>query len=159
MGGRPEGTGGEFGWNDYGQQAADEFEPYRPGDQLGAGEQDHHQVAGGGGRRSWQELLGGEDREQVASEQVGDGETAPKPAGGRWWTEDVRRRLRDGERVQATRATGGTFVSHVPKGTPGRVSSTRSGLLGGEYATVQFDNGYAEEVPAADLERGREWWQ
>lgn len=77
----------------------------------------------------------------------------------RWWTEDVERPYRDGERVKATRATGGTFISHVPKGTEGRITTTRLGALGGEYATVEFDNGYVEEVPLSDIERGKSWWQ
>ncbi|MFE3173609.1 hypothetical protein ACFXPA_27560 [Amycolatopsis sp. NPDC059090] len=60
--------------------------------------------------------------------------------------------------MRSRSATGGSVFCHVPAGTEGRVTGTRSGLFGGDYATVQFENGYTEEVSTADLKREEGWF-
>lgn len=139
----------------------EEFEPFRPSEHLDDGEQaDHYRPASDGvtsDGRPTREL----DEDQGAGDKLAERRTDDRHAEGRrrWWTEDVPRPYQHGDKVKAARATGGTFITHVPKGTKGRITSTRNGLLGGDYATVEFDNGYIEEVQVSDLERGRSWWQ
>jgi hypothetical protein len=74
-----------------------------------------------------------------------------------WWTEANPKKLQGGDKVRATGALGGDFISSVQSGTKGRIVETSSGLLGGERATVKFDNGYeVKNVPVEKLER-RGW--
>lgn len=64
---------------------------------------------------------------------------------------------KDDQVVSRTEVGGsGIFGSHVPEGTKGEVVETRTGLFD-SYATVEFDNGYTEEVRASDLGR-HSWW-
>lgn len=120
---------------------------------------------GSDGGFEWRSYESTEDFEPYRPSDASTGEVpaesaAPtadsKPA--RWWTEDVDRPWRAGEHARAKKATGGTFVTHVPKGTRGEVLSTRSRLLGGDSAVVRFENGYTEEVSTNDIERERPWW-
>lgn len=60
------------------------------------------------------------------------------------------------ERVTATSNIGGA-VTRVPSGTVGTVVSHRSGLFT-DYVTVEFDNGYTEEVRERDVQRTRTWF-
>lgn len=73
----------------------------------------------------------------------------------REWSEVPRFAAND--RVIARGAVGGGLFKNVPGGTQGRVVSTRSGLLT-EYATVEFDNGYTEEVKTSQLDTVRSWF-
>lgn len=74
---------------------------------------------------------------------------------GRWWTEETRRPYQRGDRVRSVRPAGGDLISHVPADTRGRVVSTRADFLGRERVTVEFDNGYTEEVTPSDIEYRR----
>lgn len=131
MSGRPEGEASDYSYGSYDSgydwDAWQEFTPWRPGDAP------------------------------VADSPPARGAIDTEPECGRWWTEDVPRRLEAGDRVRAQGAVGGLFISHVPDNTRGRVTSTRHGVLGDEYATVEFENGYTEEVRTSDLRRDS-WW-
>lgn len=124
MGGRPEGSGG-FGWDDYGSNPDDAFEPYRPR----AGLQPLPEV----------EPMPASSRYEPNS---GEGQTAAFQAG---------------DKVESVRGVGGGIIDRVPAGTPGKVVSTRHGLVA-EYVTVEFDNGYIEEVATSEIERERTWF-
>ncbi|MFE3178171.1 hypothetical protein ACFXPA_35550 [Amycolatopsis sp. NPDC059090] len=51
------------------------------------------------------------------------------------------------------------MFTRVPAGTDGRVTATRCGIFGGDFATVEFDNGYTEEVPTSQLKQeGGSWF-
>ena len=76
---------------------------------------------------------------------------------GRWWTEDVPDRYSTGDRVESTTNIKGAVFNHVGRGTQGRVTDAKTGLLGGDYVTVEFDNGYTEEVRTEDVKRAS-WW-
>lgn len=163
MSGRPEagdGMGYDLG-DSYDRDAWQEFTPWRPGDPPVADERPSA-VAGDVGTVERGPIRNAHGSIQNAHEpdqgrrQAGDVE-AEQPRRGWQWTEEQPQRYRQGDRVRATETTGGTFISHVPKGTEGRVVDTRLGALGGEYATVEFRNGYTEEVKTSDIER-RSWW-
>lgn len=164
MSGRPEATGGgysELGPDDYDRDAWQEFTPWRPGDPSTIGEAPPSYAAASGFddqiyRPSADDGRAGAPAGGQQAEQPG---TAADQGGrrGRWWTEDNPRKLQGGDKVKATGALGGGLISSVPTGTKGRIVDTRSGLLGGERATVEFDNGYrVENVPVENLER-RGW--
>lgn len=62
-----------------------------------------------------------------------------------------------GDQVRSTRAVGGAVFNHVQSGDKGRVVRVEKPLLGGEdKLTVEFGNGYTEQVRASDVER-RGW--
>jgi hypothetical protein len=65
--------------------------------------------------------------------------------------------LRKGDDVVAKTSIGGMFGNHVPSGTHGRVVDTRSGLLD-DHVTVEFSNGYREEVKASEVKKQQDWW-
>lgn len=57
------------------------------------------------------------------------------------------------DRVRSTKDVTGTFGGvKVPRGTEGRVVSTRDGIFT-SYVTVQFSNGYTEEVTKSSLKK------
>ena len=71
----------------------------------------------------------------------------------RWWTEDSPQSFTTGDRVRSHGAIGGDFMRHVQADSRGKVTGTRLGALSGEWATVEFDNGYTETVRMSDLKR------
>lgn len=145
MSGRPEaGEFGDYQPEPYDETAWQEFTPWRPGDPSTAGEAPASYAAASSaddGRR----------RAPAVEHQdaAGTGRTAAEPSStdrpSRWWTEDTQRRYEGGERVRSTAAVGGEFISHVPRGTEGRVVDTRTTWTGEERLTVEFSNGYREE--------------
>lgn len=151
---RPEAHGDEYRRVE--EQKHDDFEPWRPGDAPVTDEYSarwqpsHPQSAGRGGP--------GQPEQPPAAELEARQQADKQVRGGFRWTEDVVRPYRQGDRVSNATAAGGSLVRHVPAGTRGQVVSTRSGLLGGEYATVAFENGYTEEVRVDDLQRERGWF-
>lgn len=60
------------------------------------------------------------------------------------------------DRVRAKNDVRGIFGTRVPAGTNGHVVSTRSGLFT-SYVTVEFENGYTEEVKTSDVTK-RGWF-
>lgn len=60
------------------------------------------------------------------------------------------------DKVRAKNDVKGIFGTKVPTGTNGRVVSTRGGLFT-SYVTVEFDNGYTEEVKTSDVTK-RGWF-
>lgn len=62
-----------------------------------------------------------------------------------------------GDRVSNTSSVGGLLGGSVPEGTEGRITETRYGLFD-SYATVEFDNGYKEEVRTDQLKRESGWF-
>jgi hypothetical protein len=159
MVGRPELTGG--GYHEIPRDDLDdEFQPWTPGDASTGGEMPSnyasHGIASDGRSRTWRD-----DQESPAAsvnDSVGTGRKSEKP-GGSWWTEaSAPKPLENGQRVKSVGAVGGgVFSSSVPAGTTGKITGGRSGLMGGEYVTVEFDNGYTEEVRATDVKRDS-WW-
>ncbi|GGS54493.1 hypothetical protein [Actinokineospora fastidiosa] len=159
MNGRPEATDGgyrEFD-NDYDRDAWQEFTPWRPGDPSTKGEgpppyaHDHAQPDG------WfRTLFSAADPQRSVPKSPQSGKLTDRPS--RWWTEDVPERFQPGERVRNNTPIHGKLgMQHVPDNTKGEVISTRHGLLGGEYVTIRFENGYIEEVDINTIER-RSWW-
>lgn len=158
MSGRPEGEGvDDYEPEPYDQTAWQEFTPWRPGDASTAGEGPASYAAGDlpdDGRR----------RAPVGEHQDGAGVSRSAAAqsgterSGRWWTEDVPRRYEGGERVRSIENVGGEFISHVPRGTEGRVVSTRTTWSGEERLTVEFSNGYREEDVKPTEVRRDSWY-
>ncbi|HEY2041655.1 MAG TPA: hypothetical protein VGH11_03180 [Jatrophihabitans sp.] len=160
MAGRPEGTGGGYsdrGADDYDSDAWQEFTPWRPGDPSTRGEAPASYAADydGDGLYRSSELERGAQEGRSSGGSAGQGEERPRT---RWWTEDQPTRFGRGDRVSNRSAVGGAVFSHVPAGTEGRVTGTRSGLFGGDYATVEFANGYVEEVATSELNRETGWF-
>lgn len=155
MSGRPEAAGGwSEPYDDYDQDAWQEFTPWRPGDPSTAGEAPMSASDDFFNGRYGTPETGSYDR---PGEQQRDEEASGQQRRGRWWTEDSSpRRYETGDRVRNQRATGSGMFSTVQSGTKGEVVSTRRGLLGDDFATVRFDNGYTEEVRTENLER-RGW--
>lgn len=153
---RPEAEdGGTYyhGGSDPGSDAQD-FEPWRPGDpsttgDAPAGYSGHDPRAETGG---WT-AVGGTRRSEPDSQK---NKAPDQERRGRWWTEDVPHHYKSGDAVRNRGAVGGDILSRVPDHTRGRILSTREGLLGGRFATVEFENGYTVEVRAEKLER-RGW--
>jgi hypothetical protein len=162
--GRPEATGGGYndrGSDDYDRDAWQEFTPWRPGDPSTAGEAPPSYYGGNALDDQIYRPGSGDGRAAPpAEEQQGGNPGAVADQGGRrgsWWTEANPKKLQGGDKVRATGALGGDFISSVQSGTKGRIVETSSGLLGGERATVKFDNGYeVKNVPVEKLER-RGW--
>jgi len=151
MSGRPE-AGGDA-WDATSSDVPDDWTPWRPGDESAAGEAPADFAADGmpAGRdlRGWTP-----DRTQEVPGPPPDSGAQPAERRGRWWTEDAPARYREGQQVRSTGAVGsGAFFARVPAGTRGEVVSTRNGLMGGEYLTVRFDNGYTEDVKRDDIQR------
>lgn len=153
MSGRPEAAGD---WSepdhDYDPNSWQEFTPWRPGDPSTAGEEPMSAAA---------EFLEGRhytpEPEAERGGQSRHGQQAERQDRGRWWTEaSTPRRYEAGDKVRNQRAAGSGAFSTVQPGTKGEVVSTRRGLLGDDYATVRFNNGYTEEVRTDSLER-RGW--
>lgn len=61
------------------------------------------------------------------------------------------------DRVRATRGVSGGVWHTVPAGTEGRVVATRGGLFH-DYVTVEFSNGYTEEVRSSHVSHVRSWF-
>lgn len=129
---RPE-AGDEYGYqlpDDYDRGAWQEFTPWRPGD-------------------------------KPTSDQ------RPAASAGSWWTETPARsdrgnqaaehRFQEGERVRSTRGVGGVLGAAVPAGTEGHVVSVEHGLFD-ERVTVEFVNGYREQVPADSIRYESGWF-
>lgn len=131
--------------------ARNEFTPWRPGDPSTAGEAPMSAADAVVQGRRWTPpptADRGEPAEHLPQEQAQSCRS--------WWTEQVTRQYDAGDRVRSERAVGNGLFATVQPGTPGEVISTRSGLFGDKFATVQFENGYTEEVRAEHLER-RGW--
>ncbi|MFI5605945.1 hypothetical protein [Amycolatopsis sp. NPDC051903] len=161
MAGRPEGTSGGYndrGPDDYDRDAWQEFTPWRPGDPTTRGEAPASYAVGFESTA----LYRPSEDENAGRTHTVDREPPGQPPTGRprsrWWTEDQPVRLDRGDRVTSRSAVGGAVFSHVPAGTEGRVTGTRSGLFGGDFATVEFANGYVEEVPTSELNRETGWF-
>lgn len=154
MSGRPEQQGHDYE-RDFDPDAWKEFTPWRPGDPSTAGEAPMFAAdAGVEGRRGTPEA----SRPGAQAEDRHDERAAGQQRRGRWWTEEsAPRRYEAGDRVRNQQAAGSGIFSTVQPGTRGEVVSTRLGLFGDEYATVQFENGYTEEVRTEHLQR-RGWF-
>jgi hypothetical protein len=61
-----------------------------------------------------------------------------------------------GDRVKVTGDVSGILFTQVPRGTQGRVVSSRGGLFT-SYVTVAFDNGRTVEVKESEVEKVS-WW-
>lgn len=158
---RPEGTSGGYGDQDdpYDQDAWQEFTPWRPGDPSTRGEAPQSYAAAYDAAGTYRaRLAANEQRDGPRSVQRADDAQAEEQPRRRWWTEENPRKIASGDRVKNVTASGGNLVSHVPAGTEGRVTGTRSAMFGGEYATVDFANGYTEEVSTVDLRRETGWF-
>lgn len=152
---RPEAHGNEY---EYYPPTSDQDDStlWRPGDDPVT---DEAPTTPAGPLRGVERLLDGiVDRIEGQPDRDSTASPPPNPDTSSWWTESSSRRYETNDRVRSVRATGGDFISHVPADTYGRVTSTRMGLLGGEYATVEFENGYTEEIKASDIQRTR-WWE
>lgn len=101
---------------------------------------------------AWRDFTPWRPGDKPESDPVSETPTSDSILGFKW-TEGQPVQFNSGDRVQNTRAIGGMLGSAVPKGTIGYVRATRASLLGDAYATVEFDNGYREEVRAEDIER------
>jgi hypothetical protein len=160
---RPEGTDGgyhEVDHNDYNKDAWQEFTPWRPGDASTAGEAPQSYAAdfvpGEGTARLAPEDIDRRPQWQPSSQDSARRNVSTSRSSG-GWNEDSRR-FQAGDRVRSRARIVGQFgMDHVPDKTNGKVIRTRLGLLGGEYATVAFDNGYVEEIETTAIER-RSWW-
>ncbi len=154
MSGRPEAAGGwSEPYDDYNPNAWQEFTPWRPGDPSTAGEAPMSASGDFFEGRHWTP----ETRSDRPAEQQRDDSASGQQRRARWWTEEsAPRRYETGDRVRNQRAAGSGVFSTVQPGTKGEVVSTRRGLLGDEFATVRFENGYTEEVRTENLER-RGW--
>lgn len=165
MGGRPEATDGgyhEFN-DDYSQEAWQAFTPWRPGDPSTAGEAPPSYAAGqaelNDRTRSSRPYPEPEQSHRRTRSQDDEGARGHIERPGRWWAENVPEKYERGDRVRNNTVIRGKLgMQHVPDNTKGQVVSTRFGLLGGEYVTVRFENGYTEEVKIAEIER-RSWWE
>ncbi|HEY3693669.1 MAG TPA: hypothetical protein VGL46_25845 [Pseudonocardiaceae bacterium] len=160
MAGRPEGTSG--GYSDRGADddgdAWQEFTPWRPGDPSTRGEAPASYAADYDGAGLYRPAeLERDDRGGQASAGSA-GQSREDRSRGRWWTEEQPVKFDRGDWVSNRSAVGGAVFSHVPAGTKGRVTGTRSGLVGGEFATVEFANGYVEDVPLGELKQERGWF-
>jgi hypothetical protein len=71
----------------------------------------------------------------------------------RWWTEDSSQSFTTGDRVRSRGSIGSDFMRHVQPDTRGKVTGTILGALSGEWATVEFENGYTETVRMSALRR------
>lgn len=158
---RPEAQNGR--WDDHrptGDDYAD-WQPWKPGDPPVTDEwssamtYDRAPVERGSGRGA-----PADEARTVRSRKAAEREEpAQRTDRGSWWTERQPVKLAADDKVKATRDTGGAIMAHVPKGTEGRVLGTRTGLTGGEFARVEFANGYTEEVKIGDIEKlGGGWW-
>lgn len=156
---RPEGNdrGGYGDASDsYDENAWQEFTPYRPGDGPVTDEGTPMWSTGtaADGRR-----YGGSRPAEPIERSDGRGPQRPDQAEqpqrtGRWWTEDVQRRYTGGERVEATQAIGGPFMTHVRPGQVGHVVERRETLLNGDRLVVDFGNGYIErDVKPEQIQR------
>lgn len=146
---------GDGAADDYDKDAWQEFTPWRPGDPSTAGEAPAEPTWGGNSETVWSRLIDrSTDRRPVtqANKQVDPAGRESEPRG-RWWTEEVTERFGTGDRVRSRGAVGGDFMTHVQPNTRGRVTGTSIGALSGEWATVEFDNGYTETVRMHDLKR------
>ncbi|MQA12145.1 MAG: hypothetical protein GEU98_27150 [Pseudonocardiaceae bacterium] len=154
MSGRPEaGESAYEPYDDHDPDAWQEFTPWRPGDPSTSDEV----LSSAAGEPARDGGWTPEQHERGATggrQQRGQGH--PEQRRGRWWTEDVPRGYKAGDRVRNRRATGRGMFSTVQPGTRGEVVSTRRGLLGDSFATVRFENGYTEEIRTENLER-RGW--
>ena len=161
MSGRPEGSAdggyGELGPDDYNRDAWRDFTPWKPGDASTRGEAPPSYAADYEGDGQYRPSLE-DERGRAGDQPVADQRATASEPQKRWWTEGAPRPIAQGDQVSSRGAVGGGLISHVPVGTDGRVTSTRSGALGGEYATVEFSNGYTEEVRTSDLQRERGWF-
>jgi hypothetical protein len=158
MSGRPEGTDGGYHEieDDYHHDAWQEFTPWRPGDPSTAGEAPPGYAANGAEFDGQRSVPAEPDRNADCRDEAD--ERRSNARSGRWWTEEVPERYKPGDRVRSVvTITGRLGFSHVSADTRGQVVSTRLGMLGGEYATVQFENGYTEEIETSAIER-RSWW-
>ncbi|MEV0065372.1 hypothetical protein [Amycolatopsis sp. NPDC050768] len=161
MPGRPEGSAGGYsdqGGDDYDGTAWQDFTPWRPGDPSTRSEAPASYAADFSGEGLYRPALGDRGDSTAmpgARRSAGDAKNEPR---GRWWTEDQPTSFESGDRVSSRSAVGGAFFSHVPKGTEGRITSTRSGLFGGDFATVEFENGYIEEVATSELKPEKGWF-
>jgi hypothetical protein len=160
MGGRPEEDA--RGYDITPAQDGDMWEPFTPwlpGDPSTSADAHERRHTEGAARTGDRGRVADLDEGREAIERLRrprkDEQEAPQRRG-RWWTEDVSRRFASGDRVRNRGPVGGAAFSHVPDHTRGRVVSTREGLLGDDFAVVEFDNGYTEEVRAERLER-RGW--
>lgn len=160
MSGRPEGSAdggyGELGPDDD-RDAWQDFTPWRPGDASTRGEAPPSYAADYNGDGLYRPALENE-RGRPGDQPAGGKRAGADEPRTRWWTEGAPRPIAQGDRVSSRGAVGGGVISNVPAGTAGQVTSTRSGALGGEYATVEFSNGYTEEVRTSDLQRERGWF-
>ncbi|NKQ59038.1 hypothetical protein HFP15_39970 [Amycolatopsis sp. K13G38] len=152
MSGRPEQQGSDYD-DGYDPDAWKEFTPWRPGDPSTA---DEAPMSAAGdffeGRHWTPDTRPGSNAGQQRDERGGGRQRRSW-----WWTEEsTPRRYETGDRVRNQRAAGAGAFSTVQPGTKGEVVSTRRGLLGDDYATVKFENGYTEEVRTENLER-RGW--
>ncbi|MEC3974583.1 hypothetical protein [Amycolatopsis sp. H20-H5] len=156
MSGRPEVNGGAYesgGWD-----AGEDFVPWTPGDAPVSDEFAGMEAHYGGASDGRARLAEAAEESKGRVEVTRRGDDAPVDKPRRWWTEDVPRRIEQGDRVTNRMSAGGSIVRTVPAGTEGRVTATRSGMFGGDFATVEFTNGYVEEVRAADLHRETGWF-
>jgi len=63
----------------------------------------------------------------------------------------------EGDSVSARRNLGGILGGAIPAGTSGEIVNMERGLLS-DSITVQFENGYTEQVHPDDIERDSTWF-
>lgn len=121
----------------------------RPEADGGGGLPDEYHLYGDRHNGNWYEF----DSDRSVQRHVRDDRGVPADRDDRGTENDVPD-YRPNDAVKAQRNLGGVFGTNVPRGTRGRVVSTREGVFN-SYVTVEFANGYTEEVRTDAVRRVR----